>query len=365
MGCVSPNEGGLIGWAWHPADPSVPPVLTIRPIKGSRKITITASDTDVRIDSGGLLARPRGFAVSAAALAKHSGALQVLGRDGRDLLGSPLVPSSHLPAARLPVATVIPRSDTASRQRPPVDVVVPVYGGGGCTLSCLDSVLVSLPQRSRLVVVDDASREPELVAALNALAQSGRITLLRHRKNRGYTASANAGIKAVAGRDVVLLNSDTLVAPGWLQELRRVVYGAPDIGTATPLSNDATILSYPDRTGNNKLPDLAETIQIDTLARRTNGGEAIDIPVGVGFCMYIRRACLEAVGRLRADLFAQGYGEGRTTSACVRGTLGGGTSQPRVYSWRMSAPIRSRRRRAICSRETRRCWNGYIPATPD
>ena len=40
-----------------------------------------------------------------------------------------------------------------------------------------------------------------------------------------------------------------------------------------------------------------------------NGGEAIDIPVGVGFCMYIRRACLDAVGLFRADLFAQGYGE--------------------------------------------------------
>ena len=40
-----------------------------------------------------------------------------------------------------------------------------------------------------------------------------------------------------------------------------------------------------------------------------NGGEAIDVPVGVGFCMYIRRDCLDDVGLFRADLFAQGYGE--------------------------------------------------------
>ena len=82
-----------------------------------------------------------------------------------------------------------------------------------------------------------------------------------------------------------------------------------DIGTVTPLSNDATILSYPDRGGGNDVPDLAETARVDALARRVNGGCAIDIPVGVGFCMYIRRACLDAVGLLRADLFAQGYGE--------------------------------------------------------
>ena len=133
--------------------------------------------------------------------------------------------------------------------------------------------------------------------------------LLRHRRNLGFTASANAGIRAAAGRDVVLLNSDTLVAPGWLEELRTVAYSAADIGTVTPLSNDATMLSYPDPNGGNDPPDLAATSRIDALARRVNGGDAIDIPVGVGFCLYIRRACLDAVGPLRADLFAQGYGE--------------------------------------------------------
>ena len=78
-----------------------------------------------------------------------------------------------------------------------------------------------------------------------------RITLIRHRRNLGFAASANAGMRAAAGHDVVLLNSDTLVAPGWLEELRAVAYGAADIGTVTPLSNDATILSYPDPAGGN------------------------------------------------------------------------------------------------------------------
>ena len=35
----------------------------------------------------------------------------------------------------------------------------------------------------------------------------------------------------------------------------------------------------------------------------------VDIPTAVGFCMYIRRDCLDQVGLLREDLFAQGYGE--------------------------------------------------------
>ena len=77
----------------------------------------------------------------------------------------------------------------------------------------------------------------------------------------------------------------------------------------TPLSNDATILSYPARRAATRSRTSPATSASTALARRVNGGAAIDIPVGVGFCMYIRRACLDAVGLFRAELFAQGYGE--------------------------------------------------------
>jgi GT2 family glycosyltransferase len=307
VGCVSARDGDLTGWAWHPGDPGVDPVLTIRPSRGCGQISITASDASVRIDNSGVLGRPRGFTVPAASLNGLSGLLHVRGRDGRDLLGSPVDPRADLEAA----ASIARAPTAAPRRRLPVDVVVAVHGGIEHTLACLDSVLADLSKQSRLIVVDDASPEPELVTALRTLARQRRIALISHRRNRGFAASANAGVRAAAGRDVVLLNSDTLVPPGWLKELRGVVYSARDIGTATPFSNDATILSYPEPgngTGNTR-PDLAATARMDALARRVNGGRAVDVPVGVGFCMYVRRACLDAVGLLRADVFAQGYGE--------------------------------------------------------
>ena len=36
-GCVTALDGGLTGWAWHPGDPDLDPVLTIRPARGSRQ----------------------------------------------------------------------------------------------------------------------------------------------------------------------------------------------------------------------------------------------------------------------------------------------------------------------------------------
>ncbi len=190
-------------------------------------------------------------------------------------------------------------------------MVIPVHGGREVTLACIASVLASIAEPVRLVVVDDASQDHALARALDALSARGRIVLIRHSAQRGFPSAANAGLRAAAAarRDVVLLNSDTLVAPGWLQALRDAAYSAPDIGTVTPLSNSGSILSYPGPEGTNPVPDLAATRRMAVLARRANAGRVVDIPVGIGFCLFIRNDCLRATGRLRTDLFAQGYGE--------------------------------------------------------
>jgi GT2 family glycosyltransferase len=341
LGCVSAEGGGLTGWAWHPGNPNTDPVLTIRSSTGRRHLTITASDAAKSIANGGLLARPRTFAVPAEALTTFRGPLHVQGRDGKDLLGSPLDPRAELDAnaaaarllaarhparhakprpsnpvapVALPVATTVPRLGQArSVRRAPVEIVIPVHGGTERVLACLESILAT---GKKPIVIDDASPAPELVHALAALARRRRIRLICNQRNLGFAHSANVGMRSAGKADIVLLNSDTLVAPGWLEELRAIAYSAPDIGTVTPLSNDATIVSYPNVYGENEVPDLAATVRLDSLAREANAGTAVEIPVGVGFCLYIKRACLDDVGLFRADVFAQGYGE--ENDACLR-----------------------------------------------
>ncbi len=333
-GFVEAHEGGLRGWAWHPGDPDTDPALSIRGDNGRGTLRITATDLSVSVQHAVSLARPRGFSIPADALAAISRPLQVLGCDGADLLGSPLDPGaeqtaaaaaatalahylSHKPARlppfpppAMPADIAAPRLATgASRRRRQADVVIPVYGETATVLSCLDSVLATVGTPHGIIVIDDASPEPALRRALDSLAAEGRIRLVRHARNRGFPASANDGIAAAAGRDVLLLNSDTLVPPGWLERLRDAAYTATEIGTATPLSNHATILSYPGPHGSNPVPDRAATLRLDAIARRVNNGKVVDIPVGVGFCMYIRRDCIDAVGPFRAEIFAQGYGE--------------------------------------------------------
>jgi GT2 family glycosyltransferase/glycosyltransferase involved in cell wall biosynthesis len=327
-GFVEPCEGGLAGWVWHPGEPDTDPVLTVRAEKGRKFVRLVATDPACPAALDGL-ARVRAFRLAAAALTGMGGLLRVTGSDGLDLLGSPIDPSWERQVAiagaraiargegALPpvlAGTKGPLPPTPSRKGRgghvcPVDVVVTVHGAARETLACLESVRATLRPPSRLVVVDDASPDPELAAALDRMARKRWIRLIRHTKPRGFPASANAGLLACRGRDVVLLNSDTVVVSGWLAGLRAAAYSKPDVGTATPFSNSATILSYPAPAGTNPFPDARETTRLAAHVHRANAGTVVEIPVAVGFCMYIRWDCLDSVGLFRTGLFGQGYGE--------------------------------------------------------
>ncbi len=330
-GVVEACRGGLSGWAWHPADPDRTPSLMVLRADGV-SWALQADDLSITVEGAAPLSRPRGFAVAAEALdgPGGAGAVRVVDAGGRDLFGSPLDPGLEARVARgvedaalwAPRwADVMAPPAVAGRRAAFADVVVPVYRGLRRTLDCLESVLSTLPSGSRLHVVEDASPDAALVAALGEMARAGRIRLLRQARNTGFPGAANAGLRAAAGRDVVLLNSDTLVAPGWLERLRAAAHSAPDIGSVTPLSNDATICSYPSREKANAVPGLAEVRRTARLAASANGGEVVDIPTGHGFCLYLRRDCLADVGLLREDLFAQGYGE--ENEFCMRASRRG------------------------------------------
>lgn len=278
--------------------------------------------------------------------AARTGRWLTVRREGRDVVGSPIdllarrgdvgvVARAPVPAEWPPIRPAKPPPARLPAVRP-VDIVIPVYRDMAATMACLESVLAARPRgvrvpQMRVIVIDDAAPEPALVAALDRLAARRRILLVRHAHNRGFPAAANAGLRLAraAGHDALLLNADTLVAPRFLARLRAVAYAAADIGTACPLSNNATILSYPDPAGGNAMPDRVGTARLAELAWAANGAAngaandagAVEIPTAVGFCMYLRHDCLRAVGLLRADVFGRGYGE--ENDFCMRAVAAG------------------------------------------
>lgn len=206
---------------------------------------------------------------------------------------------------------------------PTVDIIVPVYRGLVDTRCCVESVLRSSPQTGfRLVLINDCSPEPEVTAYLRSVAPSDpRILLLENDINLGFVGTVNRGMALNTEHDVLLLNSDAEVANDWLDRIRSAAYAAPKIGSVTPLSNNATICSYPRFCEANELPPDCSTSSLDTLCRATNPKAVVDVPTGVGFCMYIRRECLNEVGLFDVTNFGKGYGE--ENDFCMRSSYTG------------------------------------------
>jgi len=193
---------------------------------------------------------------------------------------------------------------------PVVDVIVPVYRNHALTLRCLKSVLsAQVDTPYQLIVIDDASPEVGLKEDLEKLAEEQWLILVENRENQGFVASVNRGMRLHPGRDVVLLNSDTEVYDGWVDRLRRQAYQNDRVASVTPLSNNATICSYPRFPHDNPYPLEIGYEELDRLCAEINPGQSVDAPTGVGFCMYMRREALDAVGLFDEKAFGRGYGE--------------------------------------------------------
>ncbi len=200
-----------------------------------------------------------------------------------------------------------------------VDVIIPVYRGLASARACVESVRASVDDCRtpvRVVIIDDASPEPALKEWLAGLEQSASLVVLRNERNQGFVRSVNRGMTLHPDRDVVLLNSDTLVHGNWLDRLRNCAYAEADTATVTPLTNSGTLASYPRFMQDNPLPPDEDSARLDRLAAEVNAGCSVTVPTAVGFCMYIRRDCLDSVGYFDATAFGRGYGE--ETDFCRR-----------------------------------------------
>ena len=126
---------------------------------------------------------------------------------------------------------------------------------------------------------------------------------MRQRRNLGFVATVNAAM-ARTRRDVAANPIPWLLVTGW-----RACGPAPvdpAIATATPFSNNAEICSLPEFCRANPVPDDPDAVARICWQRPVHYPE---LPTAVGFCMFIRRRALDAIGDFDAATFGRGYGE--------------------------------------------------------
>ena len=124
-------------------------------------------------------------------------------------------------------------------------VVVPVHNAG----SSLDRCLGSLGAGVAVVVVDDASDDPDAVARV---CRRHGARLVRRATNGGPAAARNEALEVVGTDLVAFVDSDCRVTDGWLARLVWM-FDDPDLGAIAPRVR-------PDRSGADGRPARADTV---------------------------------------------------------------------------------------------------------
>lgn len=190
-----------------------------------------------------------------------------------------------------------------------VDIIIPVYNGYEDLQLCIPSVKKHTDlTRHRIILINDCSPDERIAPYLDRLAGEN-ILVLHNEKNLGFSGNVNKGICISGDRDVILLNSDTVVTAGWVDKIRACAYREESIGTVTPLSNSATLCSVPVMCQDNQVPEHVTIDEYAALIERCSLHRYPEITVAVGFCMFIKRRVIEDVGLFDAETFGRGYGE--------------------------------------------------------
>lgn len=158
------------------------------------------------------------------------------------------------------------------------------------TRQCLESLRFRTDEPYEMIVVDNGSTD----GSIDYLRAQPNVTLIANPDNRGFPAAVNQGLRCAQGRQVLLLNNDTVLTTGWLRKLLDALYSDPKTGLVGPVSNSVS--------GFQEIPvsysDLASLDGFAWEQGRHHAGEYIEVERLVGFCLLIRREVIDAIGLL-------------------------------------------------------------------
>ncbi len=182
---------------------------------------------------------------------------------------------------------------------PRVTVAILAWNAWEYTARCLASLRTTLRTEDQVVVVDNGSSD--LTGAL--LQRYPWVQVLTNPVNQGFAKGCNQAAAVAAGDVIVFLNNDTILSPGWIEELLEPFHD-PQVGAVGPRSNDVS--------GHQKIEDsnyVASSIaSLDRFAaawRSAHCGQVSESPRLVGFCLAVRTDLFRSLGG-----FDEGYGLG-------------------------------------------------------
>ncbi len=198
---------------------------------------------------------------------------------------------------------------------PALSLCIPTLNAKNLLRDCLGSIYANTHRVSfEIIVVDNHSEDGTLEMLRDEFPD---VRVIANDFNAGYTKPTNQALRVSNGRYALLLNNDTLILPGALDQLVEFADAHPAIGIVTPkvLNRDGTLQKQCRRGLATPwelfcyFSGLAARFPNDPrfagyLLTYLDENETHSVAAVSGSCMLIRRAVLEQIGLLDERFFA-------------------------------------------------------------
>jgi len=207
-----------------------------------------------------------------------------------------------------------------SINQPTISIIIPVYNTLSYVKNCIQHLYKSTQNKSdsiEVIIVDNNS-DKETKSWLKKAEENYRnLKVFSQEKNLGFGPAVNIGITQSVGEFIVILNSDTIPSPYWLENLEKAFQIDKHLGIVSAVTNyvgegnqiDLDAIDLPI----SKIDKYADKIQ--------NRNEIIYEPSRlVFFCVMIKGSVIDRIGTLDEGYFRGNFED---DDYCVRARMAG------------------------------------------
>lgn len=164
-----------------------------------------------------------------------------------------------------------------------------------------------------LIVVDNASSD----GSVEWLKEQSDIKCIFNKENKGFPIGCNQGMEIATGSEILLLNSDVIVTPRWLEQLKIALYSNEKNGAVSCLTNKCSNLQQISVPYNTKDIDIDGLVKFAEQFNHSDSSKWLPYYTLVGFCMLFRTSLYKEIGGLD-EIFTPGNFEDDDYSIRIR-----------------------------------------------
>jgi GT2 family glycosyltransferase len=196
-----------------------------------------------------------------------------------------------------------------SMQTSDVSIIITTWNSKDLVIAVLRSIVENVKGISFEVILVVNGSKDGTQGIVKELFQ--QVIVIDNEENLGFTKANNIGIQRARGKHILLLNDDTIVLPGSLEQMAGYLSAHEDTALVGPqlLHRDGSkqncIHNFPSIL-NEIIPTSVFQIAFPRLypSKRMHYEEPVDVQAVTGACMMVRREAIEKVGLLDEGFFS-------------------------------------------------------------